>query len=122
MTIKQLKKVHTEIMDLIVKSKSEAATVSFRRYETFGETDYHVDVYDNGFFEAGGSDYSPVYLHNNANSGVALVAKVRGFLFPEPQDQSQPDPMPVPEYRHTMEQMFPKFRPISPLSDEWFAG
>jgi hypothetical protein len=39
--------------------------------------------------------------------------------------QIKPDPMPAPElreYKHTMEQMFPPFRPISPFSDEWFAG
>lgn len=42
--------------------------------------------------------------------------------------QIQPDPLPEPElreYRHTMAQMFPPFRPISPLnpfSDEYFAG
>lgn len=118
MTIKQLKKVHAEIMDLIIKSGSGSATVTFRRFD---DGSFMVSFYDTDFMQPGKPD-TVWSNHSDLSEGQKLIERVREFLFPE---SAQPELIPVPEpreYRHTMAQMFPKKYTPAQLDDEPFYG
>lgn len=94
-------------MDLIIKSGSDAASVTFRRFDDGG---FMVSFYDTDFMEPGKPD--TVWTnHSPVKDGDALVERVRVFLF-----DKAPAEIEKPSY--TMEQMFPPFRPRTPETDD----
>lgn len=108
MTIDELNQVHSEIMDLIIKSDSAAATVTFRRFD---DGEFMVSFWDNDFYNPGKID--TVYLNSDISAGEALVDRVRAFLFVN----AKPT-----EYRNTHAQNFPSFRPVTPDNDDEYYG
>jgi len=82
MTIQQLKDIHAKIMDLIIKSNSDSATVIFRTFGTNpqGEQEYMVDFFDKTWFQWNGGNPPTLYSRNGENEGQDYVELVKRFL------------------------------------------